>query len=283
MEALHLVGIERAAVPALRQFDGPLEHGRRFPRPVESEEGPPQVMQGVGAGGLRLDGDLQRGQRLLETPGINKHHSQVQGVHRILRRDAAFLPETVDGQLDGVPAAVQELHGPQVETSPRHEWFSFDGPFERLAGPVVLPVVAIGPADQNPGLRNRTLLGHLLQELLGGLGTLQEEVAAREGKSGFQVFGHRCHSSLQLLHRELRLAACVEGPRQEPHGTAISRAAREQTPQVVRRAFGLPAFEREFGQGEQRAPRFEGRDQCPLVSRLRIGRGARGALKVTEQ
>ena len=254
-----------------------------FPRPVESEQGPAQMMQGVGAGGRRLHRDLQRGQRLLEAPGVDEHHSQVEVVHRILGRDAAFLLEVVDGLLDGAAAPVQEFHGPQVEAGPRHPRVVLDGAYECLAGLPVLAVVAVGPADQNPGLRNRTLLGHVPEESLGRLRTLQAEVAAGQREAGLHVFRRGLDGPLQLLHRHLRLAARVEGPGEQAHGAAISRAAREQTPEVVRRAFGISALEREFGEGEQRAPRFEGRNQGPFVGGLGLGRGAAGAAQVAEQ
>ena len=254
-----------------------------FPRPVESEQGPAQMMQGVGAGGRRLHGDLQGGQRLLEAPGIDKHHSQVEVVHRILGRDAAFLLEVVDGLLDGAAAPVQELHGPQVEAGTRHPRVFLDGAYEHLAGLPVLAVVAVGPSDQNPGLRNRTLLGHVPEEPLGGLRTLQTKVAAGEREAGLHVLRRGLDGSLQLLHRHLRLAARVEGPGEQANGAAIARAAREQTPEVVRSAIGIAALEREFGQGEQRAPRFEGGDERALVGRLGLGRGAAGAVQIAEQ
>ena len=204
-------------------------------------------------------------------------------VHRILGRDAALLLEMVDGLLDGAAAAVQELHGPQVEAGPRHPRVVLDGAFERLAGLPVLPVVAVGPADQNPGLRNRTLLGHVPEEPLGRLRTLQAEVAAGQREAGLHVFRRGLDGPLQLLHRHLRLAARVEGPGEQANGAAIARAAREQTPEVVRSAIGIAALEREFGESEQRAPRFEGGDERALVGRLGLGRGAAGAVQIAEQ
>ena len=283
MEALHLVGVERAGVAALGQADGALERGRRLPRAAESEQGPAKMMKRVGPRGLGFRRELQRGQRLVEAPRIDQDHSQVEVIHRILGRDAAFLLEAVDGLLDRAPAPVEELHRPQVEAGPRHPRVLFDRPFERLAGSPVLAVVAVRSADQDPGLRNRALLGHLPQELLGGLGTLQAEVAAGEREPGFHVFGHGLGGPLQLLHRQFRLAGRVEGPGEQTHRATVARAAREQTEEVLHGVLGIAALERQFGEGEQRTPRFEGGDEGALVGRLRLRRGAAGTVEVAEQ
>ena len=246
--------------------------GRRFRRPAEGEQAPPQVEE-VERALLAAHRGLEGGQRFRGALGVEEGEAELIVGRRVVGRQLQLLAEFLDGLLEpaGAGPRIRQRHHAEVVVRPPHARVLVQGGAQRGARAIVLAGVAPGAADEHAGLRDRPGREHPREQPLGVVRLLHPQEVGRHQELQLRVVGRQRARLGQADQR--RLEPLVRGQRagEQPPRLGVPRVLRRQPLEDLRRPRGLAHLEEAVGQRALPLPMLD-REQRGLVDGLlRLG------------